>query len=312
MKKVILFSLLIAITANVCAQNTLNIVPRPQVVEMKSGNFLFDKKVSVQFLQSDLNALADYMINQLSDRFGIKISKDKKSSKNIILSVEKEMSTLGDEGYTLQVSAEEVKITANNPKGIFYGIQSFLQTIPYEGKKEIPCLFIQDKPQFAWRGMMLDVSRHFFTVKQVKEFLDILATYKMNVFHWHLTDNQGWRLEIKKYPKLTSVGAWRMEKPGAVFFQKDSTLNEKEKRYGGFYTQKEAREIVAYAKDRNITVIPEIDIPGHSEAALAAYPQFSCRQQPQIVTNAYGSPPGASDNYCPANDSTFTFLENIL
>ncbi|MEO5501444.1 MAG: beta-N-acetylhexosaminidase [Ginsengibacter sp.] len=312
MKKVILFSLLIAITANVCAQNTLNIVPRPQVVEMKSGNFLFDKKVSVQFLQSDLNALADYMINQLSDRFGIKISKDKKSSKNIILSVDKKMSTLGNEGYTLQVGAEEVKITANNPRGIFYGIQSFLQTIPYEGKKEIPCLLIQDKPQFAWRGMMLDVSRHFFTVKQVKEFLDILATYKMNVFHWHLTDNQGWRLEIKKYPKLTSVGAWRMEKPGAVFFQKDSTLKEKEKRYGGFYTQKEAREIVAYAKDRNITVIPEIDIPGHSEAALAAYPQFSCRQQPQIVTNAYGSPPGASDNYCPANDSTFTFLENIL
>lgn len=314
MKKIIIFSLLIFSGSFLLAQSQINVIPQPQMLEMKTGNFLLDQNVSIQFLanQNGLKKLADYTQSQLKSRFGVNSSVNKKSGRTIVFSIAKDSTNWGDEGYILKINPKEVRITANKPKGIFYGIQTFLQTVPFEGKKEIPSLLIKDKPQFAWRGMMLDVSRHFFTVKEVKEFLDIMSTYKMNVFHWHLTDDQGWRLEIKKYPRLTSVGAWRMEKPGAVFFHKDSTLNEKEKRYGGFYTQKEAREIVAYAKDRNITIIPEIDMPGHSEAALAAYPQFSCRQQPQIVTNAYGSPPGSSDNYCPANDSTFTFLENIL
>ncbi len=314
MRKITLFLILCFFFTKTFAQTKINVVPQPQLMEMKTGNFVFDKKSSIHFQsnQTDLKKLADYTQSQLKNRFGINASVNKKSSSKIAFSIEKDSTNWGDEGYTLTISPELVTIAANNTKGIFYGIQTLLQTIPYEGKKEIPCLFIKDKPQFAWRGMMLDVSRHFFTVTEVKEFLDIMATYKINVFHWHLTDDQGWRLEIKEYPKLTSVGAWRMEQPSAVFFHKDSTLTEKEVRYGGFYTQKEAREIVAYAKDRNITVIPEIDMPGHSEAALAAYPQFSCRQQPQIVTNAYGPPPGASDNFCPGNDSTFTFLENIL
>lgn len=314
MKKTILSFVLVFFILFSFSQTKVSIVPEPQMLEIKPGNFSLENNVSIQFSsgQDQLKKLAEYMQSQLKSHFGITAKQNKKSSALIVFSIKKDSVDWGEEGYTLTINPRQVVISANNPKGIFYGIQTLLQTIPFEGRKEIPCLFIKDKPQFAWRGMMLDVSRHFFTVKEVKEFLDVLATYKINIFHWHLTDDQGWRLEIKKYPKLTTVAAWRMEKPGAVFFHKDSTLNEPEVKYGGFYTQQEAREIVAYAKDRNITVIPEIDMPGHSEAALAAYPQFSCRQQPQRVTNAYGPPPGASDNYCPANDSTFVFLENIL
>jgi hexosaminidase len=314
MKKTFLVSLIISFAFVSLAQTSLNIVPRPQTIEMKNGNFLLDKNFSIRISpnQNDLKELADYTQRQLKNRFGIKAPQNKKSTGNVFLSIEKDSADWGEEGYALTINPDQISITANNPKGLFYGIQTFLQIIPFEGRKEIPCLFIKDKPHFAWRGMMLDVSRHFFTIKEVKEFLDIMATYKMNVFHWHLTDDQGWRLEIKRYPKLTSVGAWRMEEPGAVFYRKDSSIGIQAKRYGGFYTQKEAREIIAYAKERNITVIPEIEMPGHSEAALAAYPRFSCRQQPQTVSNASGDPLGSSSNYCPGNDSTFAFLENIL
>lgn len=314
MKSTLLFSLIIIFAITSVAQTSLNIVPRPQITEIKTGSFLLDKNVSVQFSpnQNGLKQLANYTRTQLKNRFGIRISQNKNSKRSLVFSIEKDSVNWGDEGYVLTVNPLQVSITSNNPKGIFYGIQSFLQTIPFEGKKEIPCAFIKDKPQFAWRGMMLDGSRHFFTVKELKEFLDIMATYKMNVFHWHLTDDQGWRLEIKQYPRLTSVGAWRMENPNAVFYQKDSLLKGQPKKYGGFYTQTEAKEIIAYANRRNITIIPEIELPGHSQAALAAYPQFSCRQKPQTVSNASGYPQGSSSNYCPGNDSTFTFLENIL
>lgn len=316
MHKISILVLLSFFTTLSFAQSEINIVPRPLTLEMKPGKFVLDKKVSIQFspTQSDLNRLADYTQNQLANRFDIKVSKNRKSPKSIIFFIEKNLIGLDDEGYILAINSGQVKISATNSKGIFYGIQSFLQTIllgKISGSKNISCLYIKDKPRFSWRGMMLDVSRHFYTVKEVKEFLDIMSTYKMNVFHWHLCDDQGWRLQIKKYPKLTDIGAWRMEKPGAIFHQKD-TLSEQPVKYSGFYTQKEAREIVAYAKDRNITVLPEIEMPGHSEAALAAYPQFSCKQKDQVVANAAGIPEGATRNFCPGNDSTFTFLEDIL
>ncbi len=317
MRRIIILISFILLNASSFAQSGVNIVPRPEILEIKPGQFLLNKKVSIHYTsgQSNLKWLADYTQHQLKERFDIKISEKGKSSQSILLSIEKDINGLGDEGYILVISPRQVKITAMSAKGIFYGIQSFLQAIPFTEAAQtpgIPCLYIKDKPQFSWRGMMLDVSRHFYTVKEIKEFLDIMAAYKMNVFHWHLCDDQGWRLEIKKYPKLTRVGAWRMEVPGAVFYPNDSSLKEKPERYGGFYTQKEVGEIVAYAKDRNIMVIPEIEMPGHSEAALAAYPEFSCRQKPQVVAGAEGFPPGATSNYDPSNDSTFSFLENIL
>lgn len=317
MKIKLFTSLFIMLSIAAAGQPRVSIVPRPKIMEIKSHHFELDKGVAIALstAQPELIKLASYTRGQLKNRFGVKIASfnpKHHAQRQIIFSLEPSLKELGNEGYTLTVSPREVKISAKGSKGIFYGIQTLLQTISFGKKSEIPCLYIKDKPRFGWRGMMLDVSRHFFTVQEIKTFLDIMATYKMNVFHWHLTDSQGWRLEIKKYPKLTSVGAWRMENPKAVFFQKDSLLKGKEEKYGGFYTQEQAKEIVAYAKDRNITVIPEIELPGHSQAALAAYPEFSCRQQPQEVPGALGIQENTTSNYCPGNDSTFTFLEDVL
>ena len=322
MKKSILISLLIFFNSFSYAQSQINVVPQPLMMEMKTGNFVLDKNVSIQFQsdQNDLKILVGYTESQLKNRFGIKTSVNKKTDRAIVFSMEKDSTDWGDEGYTLAIEPNQVKITANNSKGIFYGIQTFLQTIPFDGKKEIPCLFIKDKPQFAWREMMLDVSRRFSTVNEVKEFLDIMATYKMNVFHWHLTDDQGWRLEIKKYPKLTSVGGFRNgsikgPRPG---LGNDSIL------YGGFYTQEDIKDVIKYAQNRFITIIPEIDMPGHSSAAIAAYPQLSCFPDESTIipenTPWAGSRKGKQvqqtwgifdDVYCPS-EYTFDFLENVL
>ena len=298
-------------------QSTMNIVPFPQTIEMKAGTFMLDKNFSIQYAQEDpeLQRLDIFLRGQLKNRFGINVSNKKKHTPALIFSIDEKLTRLGNEGYTLIIAPDQIKITAQNPKGIFYGIQSFLQCIPFQGNQKslaIPCTFIEDQPRFGWRGMMLDVVRHFFTVDEVKNFLDIMSTYKMNVFHWHLVDDQGWRLQINKYPKLTSVGAWRMETPGAVYYAKNDSLTGTPKRYGGFYTQQQARDIVQYAADRNIMVIPEIEMPGHSQAALAAYPQFSCENIPQEVANSASDFAKLYSNYCPSNDSTFIFLEDVL
>jgi len=218
-----------------------------------------------------------------------------------------------EEGYQLKVSSGTINIAARTSNGLYYGLQSLLQLISADNSHVIPALEIEDFPQYSWRGFMLDVSRHFYSVEEIKKLLDVMSRYKLNVFHWHLTDDQGWRLQIKRYPKLTSVGAWRQEIPGSVFFNKrPDTLKGKPYRYGGFYTQQQAKEIVRYAALRGITVIPEIELPGHSEAALAAYPAFSSSGRPQTVANSMGYPKGAVSEYNPGNPATFTFLENIL
>jgi hexosaminidase len=206
----------------------------------------------------------------------------------------------------LLVSKNEIIVSAFDPHGLFYGVQTLLQMIPFEKSKtfQIPCLSILDHPKFAWRGMHLDVGRHFFSVDFIKKYIDYIALYKMNTFHWHLTEDQGWRIEIKKYPKLTEIGAWRKgSMVGHYNDQKFDTL-----RYGGFYTQNEIKEVVAYAKERHITVVPEIEMPGHSLAALAAYPEFSCTGGPFEVANVWGV---LEDVYCP-KEETFAFLEDVL
>ena len=173
----------------------------------------------------------------------------------------------------------------------------------------------------TWRGMVMDVSRHFYNVDAIKELLDLMAFYKLNVFHWHIADNEGWRLEIKKYPKLTEVGAWRTEIPGSIFYKKDSTyskkLNGKPYQYGGFYTQEQVKDIVAYAKFRNITIVPEIDVPGHSGAALSAYPEFSCEKHVQktpnsALWNGVIKPENVNLNYCAGQETTFKFIEDVF
>lgn len=254
---------------------------------------------------------------------GIQLPLNENRGKMIVFSLDENLD-LPSEGYRLKVSEKEIVISAPEPAGLFYAVQTMLQYFPGIRTNEtlkIPAMEISDQPAFAWRGMMLDVSRHFFPVETIKEVLDLMAFYKLNTFHWHLTDNEGWWLEIKKYPKLTSVGAWRQEIPGSIFYKKDSTYAEpltgEPFRYGGFYTQEQAREIVAYAKERQITVIPEIEMPGHSAATLAAYPEYSCAKPNQ-------DPPGSNlwnevietenmaFNYCAGEEAPFHFLEDVL
>jgi hexosaminidase len=204
---------------------------------------------------------------------------------------------LGKEGYRLHIDSAQAILSANTNTGLYYGIQTAKALTVFDSTNNfyyVHGVNITDYPEFAYRGMHLDVCRHFFLKETVKRYIDELAKSRINYFHWHLTDDQGWRIEIKKYPRLTEVGAWRTEKNGT--------------KYGGYYTQADIKEVVAYAAERHITVIPEIEMPGHSSAAVAAYPWLSCAQQPITVPNRWGI---FSDIYCP-NDSVFQFLRDVL
>ena len=219
---------------------------------------------------------------------------------------------LGTEEYALNVNAKGVTVEASAFPGLFYGIQTLKQMLPaeiYGGRKAkanwaLPYVSILDAPRFDYRGIHLDACRHFWSVEETKRYIDIAATYKLNRLHWHLTEDQGWRMEIKKYPKLTEVGAWR----NGTCIGKDFDSNDGI-RYGGFYTQDEMREIVAYAAERNIIVIPEVDLPGHMVAALAAYPELGCTGGPYEVWTRWGV---ADDVLCVGKEETFTFLEDVL
>jgi hexosaminidase len=214
--------------------------------------------------------------------------------------------SLGEEGYELTVAPTSVVLRAPQAQGLFYGVQTFRQLLPPEAERparnrtkvaktwRIPCTRIIDQPRYPWRGMLLDCCRHFMAKDFVKRYIDLLAYHKMNVLHWHLTEDQGWRIEIKRYPRLTAIGAWR---------------GEGDERHGGFYTQEDIRDIVAYARSRHVTIVPEIEMPGHSVAALAAYPELSCTGGPFKVSTRWGV---HEDVYCAGNERTFEFLEGVL
>ena len=210
---------------------------------------------------------------------------------------------LGSEGYHLSVSPAAIVVRANQSAGIFYGIQTLRQLIYADGVT-IPAVEIVDRPRFPWRGIMLDVGRHLFPIKFIKRLIDVMALHKLNVFHWHLTEDQGWRIEIQKYPKLTKIGSRRSASP---------ILSNREKLdvipYRGYYTQAQIKEIVAYAASRFITVVPEIEMPGHSVAALAAYPYLGCTGGPYLVRNRWGI---EKDVYCAGNEMVFSFLQDVL
>ena len=198
------------------------------------------------------------------------------------------------ESYRLEIAPEGITITADHPAGIYRGRQTARQLLE-SGQAEIPCGVIEDSPAFAWRGMLLDCGRHFMPLDVIKHTLDQLALHKFNVLHWHLNEDQGWRLDVPGYPKLAEVAAWRTQTDGTV--------------YGGFYTEADVREIVAYAAERHITVVPEIELPGHSVAALAAYPELSCTGGPFAVETQWGV---HEDVYCAGNEQVFAFLEDVL
>lgn len=213
---------------------------------------------------------------------------------------------LGNEGYELHVTPDSITISANTAAGIFYGEQTLRQLRDPDGK--YPCCRIWDKPRFGWRSLMLDVSRHFFTKQEVKNYLDLMAAHKFNVFHWHLVDDHGWRIEIKRYPRLTDVSAWR----GGIGFGLDpgSSRNYRaDGQYGGLFSQDDVREIVAYAASRFITVVPEIEMPGHSTAALVAHPELSCSGGPYLSCLEGGIHAGV---FCAGQDTVFEFLDNVL
>lgn len=237
---------------------------------------------------------------------------------------------LPKEGYNLKVTNNGVTLSAKEPAGIFYGVQTLLQLLPKQIESKdaqrssvewsIPVVTIEDSPRFGWRGLMLDVSRHFFTKEQVKQYIDDMVKYKFNVLHWHLTDDQGWRIEIKSLPKLTSVGAWRVDKTGTFNTFSKPEPNEP-KTYGGFYTQEDIKEVVQYAKERYVSVLPEIDVPGHSLAAVAAYPELSCTPGKYEVNSgepfmdwSHGHPPIAlvDNTLCPANEKVYEFMDKVF
>ncbi|MFY8188771.1 MAG: beta-N-acetylhexosaminidase, partial [Flavobacterium sp.] len=290
------------------AQNALPLIPQPAKIEMTQGSFTLNSKTVIQ--STHLSSFeAQFLKENIQVQMGLNLQiSEALTSKNVIKLQLKtpENSNFNKEAYELMVSKNEIIVSSFDTHGLFYGVQTLLQMIPFEKSKIylIPCVSIQDDPKFAWRGMHLDVGRHFFPVDFIKKYIDYIAMYKMNTFHWHLTEDQGWRIEIKEYPKLTEVGAWRKgSMVGHYNEQKFDTL-----RYGGFYTQKEIKEVVAYAKERHITVVPEIEMPGHSLAALAAYPEFSCTGGPFEVANVWGV---LEDVYCP-KEETFAFLEDVL
>ena len=203
----------------------------------------------------------------------------------------------GDETYRLNVTRKQIAIEAADERGLFWGVQTLRQLLPlqHEVPPAIPVVGIEDSPRYAWRGVMLDTARHFYPVDFIKRQIDLMSYYKFDVFHWHLTDDQGWRIQINRYPELTGVGAWRTEADGS--------------RYGGFYTQDQIREVVQYARERNVMVVPEIEMPGHSSAAIAAYPELSCSGKPITVPTTWGV---FRDVDCVGNDATFSFLQNVL
>lgn len=289
-----------------------SIIPKPLRVEVRSGVFRLSQgtQIFVDSKSSGAREVGEYLSEKLRRATGypldIRSATGRIPAGSILLRTDGALANLGSEGYRLVSSKGGVTVEAFAPSGLFYGVQTLLQLFPpeVEGDKppavsdwSIPAVRVEDKPRFVWRGAHLDVCRHFFPKEFIKRYIDLMAMYKLNTFHWHLTEDQGWRIEIKKYPRLTEIGAWRRE-------TMDDAIP-----HGGFYTQEEIREVVAYAKKRFITVIPEIEMPGHSQAALAAYPELSCSGGPFKVGTEWGV---IHDVYCAGRDRTFEFLQDVL
>lgn len=283
------------------------IVPLPQEITVIEGtSFTLDETVAIAYQGDEaMKQNATFLAEYIKEKVGLDLPiTNQSSNKAITLSVENN----GDnpEGYQLTVSADGIAIIGASPAGVFYGIQTLRKALPVtKGKAKLPAVEINDYPRFSYRGAHLDVSRHFFTVDSIKRFIDILALHNINRFHWHLTDDQGWRFEMKKYPKLSTIAAERSE---TVIGRNSGEYDGQH--YGPFqYTQDDCREIVAYAAERYITVIPEIDLPGHMQAALAAYPEFGCTGGPYEVWKMWG----VSENVlCAGNDATLRFIEDVL
>ena len=321
------------VTVGVSSQS-INIIPKPAIIARPkiASNFIITPATQIVLegsnMDNSVNFLNDYL--QKNYLFKLKVAKTS-TSKNVIRLNYEMMEKEIPDAYKMEVDANGVYIAGDNETGVFYGIQSLIQLLPVPDAKlkmrptqlKIPYVSIQDSPRFAYRGIHLDCGRHFWSVDFIKKYIDYLALHKIKYFHWHLTEDQGWRIEIKKYPKLTSVGAWRN---GTIIGRYPGTGNDGIK-YGGYYTQEQIKDIVKYATDRYITVIPEVEMPGHSSAAIAAYPELSCfPNEPtikyfpkQCKWNGYSTGKKVQqtwgvfdDVYCAGKENTFKFTEDVL
>ncbi len=332
MKKILFVLFSAALSNAVFAQkNELALIPEPVSVVQGPGNFVLTASTRILHAPPSLDTMAKMLALRLKQSTGYNIttglSTQNQSGKNISLQLTQD-AAIPKEGYQLDVAANNIVLKARDVSGIFYGIQTLLQLLPKEiesasvttAKWEIPVVKISDHPRFGWRGLMLDCSRHFFTKEEVKKFIDQMSRYKFNVLHWHLTDDQGWRIEIKSLPKLTEVGAWRVNKTGTFGRFTPPTADEP-RDYGGFYTQADIREIVQYAKARQVNILPEIDVPGHSMAAIAAYPELTCTPGNYVVNSGEqfmiwpsgGHFYGTQDNsLCPANEKVYEFMDKVF
>ncbi len=323
----ILIFVLIAVKAFPQVTATVNIIPAPAEIKLKPGSFTFTPQtlMLISKRDNDLKQVAMFFTDHLRITGGPQIqlrqyAETDQNTQAVILAFPEDISKFKAEGYELKITPNQVVIHAVTGAGFFYGIQSLIQLLPafycapeVNGDAitwSVPCLEIKDHPRFPYRGMHLDVSRHFFPKEFVKRYIDLIAMYKMNTFHWHLTDDNGWRIEIKKYPKLTTIGAWHVDHENLPWRERPAQKPGEPATYGGFYTQDDIREVVAYAAQRYVTIIPEIEMPAHSVEVLAAYPQFSCTGGPFTVPA--GSYWPNIDILCAGNDSVFTFLQDVL
>lgn len=291
-----------------------NIIPKPQYVKMLSGSFSLTAKTNI-FASNQLSSGAvNYLQGRLQKNYGWEIQLINKEENNQISFVFNK--DVDQEGYKLNIDENFISIQAGDGAGFFYGVQTLLQLMSADiyglkkvNKEEIKinCIEIEDYPRFSYRGMHLDVGRHFMPKEFIKKYIDILAMHKMNKFHWHLTEDQGWRIEVKKYPKLNKISSWRDETLIGHYGEKPHEYDNKN--HGGFYTQEDVKEIVAYARSRFITIIPEIELPGHSLAVLAAYPELACKKEDYKVATRWGV---FEEVYCAGKEKTFEFLQDVL
>ncbi len=300
--------------STVFSKTEINVIPKPNKIVQNSGSFTLSADTRIV---ADNEPQIQYCVNYLLEGLkpfqiqpGVEAKRSAKKNQIILLlSGDK-----SNEAYSLSISEKGVEIKAADPSGLFYGVVTLLQLLPSEAKPmatvEIPAVTIEDSPRFEWRGMHLDVCRHFYPVEFVKRYIDLLAMHKMNVFHWHLTEDQGWRIEIKKYPKLTEVGAWRVDREHQHWNDRTPPNPGEEATYGGYYTQEQIKDVIKYAQERFITIVPEIEMPGHAVAALASYPELSCTGGPFYVMPGGYWP--ITDIYCAGKEETFEFLENVL
>ncbi len=326
MKKVFTaIALLVCMFAN--AQE-VSIIPQPTNLKVNEGSFSISAKTTLQIKSAGQQKAANFLNKYLQEFYGFQLKVTVGVGSKNAISLVNTNGNAPKGTYTLESTSNGVAIKGANEEGVFYGVQSLIQLLPIQKSSSlsIPAVSIQDQPRFVYRGMHLDEGRHFFGMDFVKKYIDFIAMYKLNTFHWHLTEDQGWRIEIKKYPKLTTVGGFR----NANIIGRYPGKGSNNTRYGGFYTQAQIKEIVKYATDRFVTIIPEIEMPGHASAAIAAYPELSCfpnESTPAIPTmhsaatlEALKKPGtkivqetwGVFDDVFVPSDNTFTFLQNVL